>query len=269
MVYCNKCGSENQDGSAYCWKCGERLKMVEGKPSSTGTDSIRTEPVPESVGKESIGSGMSGSSVKNKKKRTGAVCAIAVVLMLVIAGTAYYVSNQNDEPPPERFTMTPGTYSYESLFTLNNDETICYFADVSIELTTESIEMGEMKEYVSDSKYWNSGWEYHVTQAHDQYLGTPEKTNLDESEQDVQDIMKESFDFLDNWIPMPVCVKFVNEDGETAYGYKFINNMDSIYVSTEGIIYEMYHYVDGIPNDHYDFYLEGWKRELKFAPTYY
>ena len=260
MVYCNKCGSENQDDSLYCWKCGEPIST---SPKEVGIRENEKSPEPaKEKHEEPI------CSNANKRKRTGVAFAVLVVAILVIAGTATYLNNNGGDSDKELYTMTPGTYNYESLFTLNNDETICYYADVSIELTTESIEMGEMKEYVSDSKYWNSGWEYHVTQAHDQYLGTPEKTNLDESEKDVQDIMKESFDFLDNWIPMPVCVKFVNEDGETAYGYKFINNMDSIYVSTESIIYEMYHYVDGIPNDHYDFYLEVWKRELKLAPTY-
>ena len=186
---------------------------------------------------------------------------------MVIAGTAIYLYNNGGDSDKELYTMTPGTYNYDSLFTLNNDETICYHANMILNLEENGFEIEMLEEFVSDSKYWDSGWEYHVEQAHEQYLGTPERTNLEDS--DVQDLMKESFGFLYNWIAMPVCVEFVNGDGESVYGYKFINNMDSIYVSTDGIIYEMYHYVDGIPNDHYDLYLDGWKRALKFAPTYY
>lgn len=29
MVYCNKCGSENQDGSMYCWNCGSPIQTSE------------------------------------------------------------------------------------------------------------------------------------------------------------------------------------------------------------------------------------------------
>lgn len=87
-MFCNKCGTENIDGSAFCSKCGEKINVVEGNPVEINTvenNNNITQVIDKSVKKEKT----------DKNIYTGFLLNIFSVIVEIIALILFICFNVN------------------------------------------------------------------------------------------------------------------------------------------------------------------------------
>ncbi len=236
-MFCQKCGTENDDSAVFCNKCGASMNSAVKKDGATVAEA------------------------RAPKKGI----AIAVVAILLVAGCGlafWHFGNGNDNSAA--FTPTDGTFVLTDSGSTNYDQSLLCTGTVTI-----TMKNGTMSSNVSIDKkdVVESGITISPTVIKRYTTDTSETYNTSMLSYSPMDDMKKSFGFLADYNKAGVMCTFSN-GSKTVDAYKFthIDGQHAIYVSTEGIIYEWCQSVDDLCMK---FYLNGWSRTSNGSGNYH
>ena len=85
IMYCNKCGAENLEGSAFCSSCGNRIEQIS---TQTINETVRSQ-------NTIIDNSIKSNNEKTKNKKTNAMIIIAIIIIGLILGVGFAMFNSN------------------------------------------------------------------------------------------------------------------------------------------------------------------------------
>ncbi len=227
-MFCQKCGTENNDSAAYCNRCGSPMKMGEEKPCA--------------------------EAVRSPAPKKGIAIAVVAIMLVAGCGLAYFYGNLGGNDGPV-FKSSDGTYILTDTGSTIYAETSLYKGTLTVTIENGNMDhtMNLDKKTVADDgvtisptvikRYTTS------SEAHNVPL-PPNYTPIDD--------MKSCFPFLSGFASTAIMCTFSNGSAEVD-AYKFVNSDmgRAIYVSTDGVIYQWCERVDNVGMN---FILNGWTR---------
>lgn len=255
-MYCNKCGAKNDDSAAYCNKCGaamakaEEPEVVVVHANALSRDRIEIGTKPNGEPDVKV--------TKAPVSRKGIAVAVVAVLIVAVAGVAFFYAGHGDDGPNIHYTE--GVFVLTDSGSTNYDQTVLYKGTVTV-----TIENGNM--YYSmdlDKKDVTKDGVTISPTVIKRYTTNTESNNtpLWPNYSPMND-MKASFPFLNGYSTTSIMCTFSNDMTEVE-AYKFVNSSlgRAIYVSTDGVIYQWCERVDGVATS---FILNGWTRTSNYS----
>ena len=238
MVYCNKCGSENSEGSVFCSRCGaEIVKAPQPGIDNGGKTSVQSSGVAASRGGRDKGTSMQ-------------IVALAVVLAVAIAAVAY--AGLSILPQDEGSVYA--TWHYTAL-----DETDEAYLTGTLTITIEDGFMVDYDKHVDkilkddsdDPSIDLSPWQDGVIDPPYSLIPGPTIFPYEDS---AQYHILHTYPFMVAYKDTGYSAFYTNGD-TTVLAYKFENDDRYVYVSEAGKIISI---VEKTGNNPMYFVLDGW-----------
>lgn len=223
---------------------------------------------------------VTGGFIMNNKNI--AIGVVALVVIVAVAGVAYWMMDDrgNDSVPTDSFVpyemYSEGTFEYYAPGIINDSHTEYCFADMTVTLNQDSILFNDIsKHIIVPENTTPEGWNNYIQEALEREYDTVEWKMPGVGIEEIQDRMIRSYEFLEGWTPVPTSVEYELRmliDGVAVHdltGYKFVKGSDAIYVTTDGIVLEVYLYDSSVPGNHLDFLFKGAQRTSEYGPTIY
>lgn len=240
MVYCNRCGSGNPEGSMFCSRCGAAIVKSPQREIDNG-------------GKTPVQSGGVAASRGGRDKGTSMqIVALGVVLAVAIAAVAY--AGLSSLPHDEGSVYA--TWHYTAM-----DETDEAYLTGTLTITMEDGFMVDYDKHVDkvlkEKEPENPSVD--LSPGHIDVYDPPDVPWPDPTpfpyEDSVQYHIKHTYPFMVEYRDAGYSADYTNGD-MTVHAYKFENDDRSIYVSETGTIFSV---IEHTGDDPMYFTLDGWR----------
>ena len=231
-MFCQKCGTENDDSAVFCNKCGAAMNGAGKKEAAT--------------------------VVEARAPKKGIAIALVAILLVAGCGLAFWhFGNGGDNSAT--FTPTDGTFVLKDTGSTNYDQDVLYKGTVTVTLENGHMNYSMNLDKIDVAK---EGITLSPTVIK-RYTTWTESNNtpLWPNYSPMKD-MKECFAFLNGYTTTSIMCTF--SDGSTevdAYKFVYSDRTRSIYVSTDGVIYQWCQAVDDVSMS---FILDGWTRTSNY-----
>lgn len=244
MVYCNKCGTENPDDSAFCSKCGARIGS-----STSATDQVKTtdsNPIPSK----------GGDSQKLK------YLAIVAVFIVVAAGIllAVGLNNDNDDLPQDNYDPVSGSWTYTAVPVVDDAETTFWNATLSIVVDDNVMtqyDQNVTKTLISTMDQESIDFTFGLIEAGGTGSGSTSLPGVVPPYRSEPEIIQDSYTYLEDYIDRNHISNVTNGSENVAvYQFDSQDGDRTLWVGSDGVIYRV---VDSSGEVTLFYYLNGWE----------
>lgn len=243
MVYCNKCGCKNPDGSAFCSGCGATLTVQDPKPPDINQATGQSKPA-------------SSKNDGNEKKILSIVAVFIVIAAALVVMFTFDFGGDDDG----NYDPVSGTWNYTAVPVVNNDETEFWNATMTITVDDNVMtryNQNVVKTLREDMSQNEIDFVFNQIEAGGVGPGPTSLPGVVPPYRSEPQIIQDSYAYLENYIDRNH-ISYVTNGVTTVSVYQF-DSQDgnrTFWVGSDGVIYHVFDESGEVP---LNYYLNGWE----------